>query len=250
MDFIKQKRGKSVLICAALLVAAAIAVSFGIRAKNKKTEALPDTVRNYFVAVAKNDSELSMILTVTYNETQKKITAEALPTDAAFAVENGTSDYADVYAAGGFDKLQTCVSEQTGTEFAKHAYLTDNAFIECCSFLGVVEVSVPEDVSHVYGDTVLYLTGGVQRITGADLLAYMKYGAPSADAAAHRTKLANKMLKAYICEENIIKGDELFTNLVNLCDTDITVFDYTNALPVLKEIMADSGYFAAEDDNG
>lgn len=135
-----------------------------------------------------------------------------------------------------FDEQQITVSSfdcKTGSDYSegtdKYIICTPSQFKKILASFGGVTVNVPNAVHYKSEEFNVTLDKGTQKLS--DEYAY-KYLAISEHS--EKSRILCDILYSALTPENVEKSDDLFKIFVNNCKTDISVFDYSNALETIK----------------
>lgn len=134
-----------------------------------------------------------------------------------------------------FDEKKITVSpfECKGIDYEsvadKYVICTPTQFKKILASFGGVTVNVPNEVNYKSEDFNVILDKGTQKLS--DEYAY-KYLAIS--ESSEKARIMCDILYSALSPENAEKSDSLFKVFVNNCKTDISVFDYSNALEKIR----------------
>lgn len=120
----------------------------------------------------------------------------------------------------------------TGIEADRYVRVRDSGFINIVKLLGDISYINSSATSYTSDDIVIELSAGEQLLNPVNALKLVKYNntvLSTADAAYQNAYLLGAAICSYYTEENALKGESLFTSVVNFTETDISFIDYTNA---------------------
>lgn len=156
------------------------------------------------------------------------------PSDPA-QVQGTTRTLSDHYQYAGSRQLQQAVAAMAGAPVDRYAVVTYSNFKKIFGLLGrSVEVNLPQAVTYESETYSISLPAGTQSINADTALKLMR--APVANAAENRATVMCSVIDTFLTEKNIVKGNDLFAQIMDLIDTNITANDYagwTDALTVL-----------------
>ena len=132
---------------------------------------------------------------------------------------------------------------QKGYPVHRAVGFSETNFKRLLSMLGDVEVDVPHDtVFHV--DAITYtLSAGVQSMKPDLLLQYMKHAFSGDEKLKAEGSAFAEILRTHLTAENVDRGEEFFASLINLADTDVTMFDYAGNKDRLTAFLSASPAF-------
>ncbi len=168
-----------------------------------------------------------MIFGVNADLTNRKISVAALPDDKNYMLNGTAVSFGTVYAGSGLEGVKEAAGRRMGTVFRRAYICTPAQFARVTETLGKVDAYLPEAFSRVDSTAAVNLKAGANRLSGADLYQYLKYGGGEEISYELRGDLFAAMLGAYLTVDNAGQGEKLFNELVNAAETDITVYDYT-----------------------
>ena len=156
------------------------------------------------------------------------------PSDTA-EVQGMSRTLSEHYLYAGGRQLQQAVASLGGIPVDRYAVVTYSGFKKVFGLFGKsVEVNLPQAVEYKTDTYSISLPAGTQSVNADTALKLMR--APVSNAAENRAIVMCAMFDTFLTEKNIVQGSELFTQVMDLIDTDITANDYaawTNALTVL-----------------
>lgn len=157
-----------------------------------------------------------------------------LPSDPASA-QGITRTLSEHYLYAGGPQLQQAVSEQWGIPVDRYAITTYSDFKKIFGLFGrSIEVTLPQAVDYTCDTYSIGLPAGTQSINADTALKLLR--APVSNAAENRAIVMCAMFDQLLTEKNIVQGSQLFSQVMDLLDTNITANDYatwTDALTVL-----------------
>ncbi len=146
-----------------------------------------------------------------------------------------TRTLSEHYLYGGGLQLRQAVAQMAGIPVDRYAIVTYSNFKKVFGLFGKsVEVDLPQAVEYECDTYSIALPAGTQSVNAETALKLLR--APVANADQNRAIVMGAMFDTFLTEKNIVKGSELFSQAVDLADTDITANDYaswTDALTVL-----------------
>lgn len=156
------------------------------------------------------------------------------PSDTA-EVQGMSRTLSEHYLYAGGRQLQQAVASLGGIPVDRYAIVTYSGFKKVFGLFGKsVEVNLPQAVEYKTDTYSISLPAGTQSVNADTALKLMR--APVSNASENRAIVMCAMFDTFLTEKNIVQGSELFTQVMDLIDTDITANDYaawTNALTVL-----------------
>lgn len=153
---------------------------------------------------------------------------------------NSGATLEETFLQKGVSRLEESVGKLCSVKVDRYAVLTDSG----CRFLfvkfGDLTVNLPEKVEYDTSDLFLELKSGDNDLTPEKAYKYYRYLCDhfsGKEAAERVADLVCSAFSAYYTPENVQNGSALFTYAVNHCTTDISIVDYTNAIPKIKSLL-------------
>ncbi len=171
-----------------------------------------------------NGDELKFACIVKADASEKTISVSSLEIDSVLSEKFSKAD-----DKNRMSDFKTAVSTYSGIAIDRYINADYNQFSQAVSTMGGVTLNIPHDISYNKNDIMLSLKKGEWKLTGANLLNYILISTPST-----QNDIISAILKEYITKKNYDNGENIYSNLVNVLDTDITAFDFNSALAALK----------------
>lgn len=116
----------------------------------------------------------------------------------------------------------------SGKEIDRYALVTEKKFRQFVSVLGDPEYDIPEDIDFSSAEYSLKLSPGKQTLSGEKLYNYLRYVGRQERFGGQRrqAELLSVFIRQCFREENAADSEELFSEAVNCCDSDISVMDF------------------------
>lgn len=191
---------------------------------------------NFLIACTPDDYSYVEFLVLVCVD-MEQITAHVCPlspSDTA-EVQGMSRTLSEHYLYAGGRQLQQAVASLGGIPVDRYAIVTYSGFKKVFGLFGKsVEVNLPQAVEYKTDTYSISLPAGTQSVNADTALKLMR--APVSNASENRAIVMCAMFDTFLTEKNIVQGSELFTQVMDLIDTDITANDYaawTNALTVL-----------------
>ncbi len=196
-----------------------------------------DTVNVLFYCFT--DGSPSFFELVIFSEKENTIRVKPLAMDGVCVREGREYTTAGLYETFGVSALKTALAEKN---YRVHRCVgfSETNFKRLLQKLGEVRVNVPRDVDF-RADAITYsLSAGVQELKPDVLLQYMKHAYTGDDKLKAEGAAFAEILRAHLTADNVERGEAFFSELVNLAQTDISMFDYAGFHTRLAEFLAAS----------
>lgn len=146
------------------------------------------------------------------------------------------------YRMGGVGELRLAAEQLAGVKADRYLYATEKGFKAVLRALGNgVVLDVPTKIDYRGSDFTLRLQPGEQTLNAETLLKWIKYEGGGREAQMERqAQMFCASFDQFISIEHVRDADQLFKEIINEVDSDISMLDYTNHR-VYLEVLARSG---------
>lgn len=148
---------------------------------------------------------------------------------------------------GGMVQLRSAVESLTGVTVSRYIRATDSSFKGLIKIFGGVPCNVKEKVRYSVDGVGYIIEKGEQTLTPDISYKYMYYlSQRNENKPETMSGFLSDMLCAFLTQENYAKADKIFKSLVNILDTDISAFDFSNNKVSLGQFIAETEGTKAE----
>lgn len=209
-----------------------------VAAENESSAELSDLKEALtFLVLCSDKDELTFCQLISVDVANGKIRVKPLPPDYKLVLATGETNIKEVFGNDSLSVLAASFSSRN-INIKKYVHITEDNFRILMSKLGAVSVEITGNYEFNI-DAVRYtFTPGVQNMTSDTLLKYMKFSETGEAALRLQGNVMAAIFRQHFTKENFEKGESFFSTLINLVDTNITVFDYTAAQTVLSSLFA------------
>ncbi len=183
----------------------------------------------FLVAVTSDDGkEIRFINLVDVNLGEKNI--RVVPFDHSEKSKSQKLSYEKVFVNNGIKELISCVEADMNIDVDRYVLFTDTGYKSVFRALGDVTVSVDKDVEYDTPDMFLELKRGENTLAPEKVFKYMKYICETEKGYECSRLNAEIIVSAFSAFYNVEKfnyADTLFSKLINYCNSDISIVDYT-----------------------
>lgn len=194
---------------------------------------------NFLVACSDDDSTYlhhAAIVNVSLTERELKI----YTLDASDEVSaNGFSGTLSKHLAhGGMVQLKGAAEALTGVEISRYIRATDSTFKGLIKTFGGVPCTVKERIRYSVDGVGYIIEKGEQTLTPDMSYKYMYYlSQKHEDKPEVMSSFLADMLCTFLTQSNYNKADKIYKSLVNILDTDISAFDFSNNKANLNQLI-------------
>lgn len=151
---------------------------------------------------------------------------------------NRFGSFLEHYQAGGVKQLIRAVETISGIQIDRYIASDDNTFKRAVNTMGPIVMSFPEQISYRGSDFAIVLIKGEQKMRGDDLLKYMRYCSALGDEGLEmQSRAIGEMLCQYMTEKNLGKRDSLYSALIGMLTSDISVMDFKKSGDMLTYMV-------------
>lgn len=201
------------------------------------TEDVTEADSALFLVMCSDKNELTFCQIIKAEPSARKITVKPVDPELSIEFSSEKMSVAEAFRTMSYAAVAEGFSS-IGMEIDRYVHITEDNFKRLMSKLGPVPVEV-EGNYEINIDAVRYtFSPGIQNMTSDILLKYMKLAEKGDAAMRLQGRATASVFRQHFTEENYLKGEDFFSALINLVDTDITVFDYGKADAVLSSMLS------------
>lgn len=138
-------------------------------------------------------------------------------------VTDGTKSYAENYAYGGINDLIVAVEKIRNCKIDRYVIIDKDGISKLTDILGSVNLYVSEDYTYESSDKSYTVSAGYNDLEAAMLYTFLKINSEKDNKIA---ELLCSIVNTYLPEIDPNESQELFGELCNCVNTDITIGDY------------------------
>ncbi len=190
-----------------------------------------------FLAVCTDGKELTFCTVVSVLPSAASIRIKPISPDCILDTAGGKMRLSDVIRRGTVQDIAEGLANKS-IPIAKYVMVTEDSFISLLQKLGPVDIVLENGYDFTDGAVRYTYSAGAVSMAAEAMLSYMKSASVGDDLLRLQANAAAAIIRTHFTAENVDKGEDFFSTLINLVDTDITVFDYTPAVSVIKALAA------------
>ena len=183
----------------------------------------------FLVAVTSDDGkEVRFFNLIDVNLGDK--TVRVLPFDHTEKSKQLKSTYEKVLLNSGVKELISAIESDKQVDIDRYVLFTDSGYKSVFRALGDVTVRVNKDVEYDTPDMFLELKKGENTIAPEKVFKYMKYICETEkgyECSRLNAEIIVSSFEAFYNNEKFNYADTLFSKLINYCESDISIVDYT-----------------------
>lgn len=139
---------------------------------------------------------------------------------------DGVKSYVEHYSYGGINDLVIAVEEVRNCNIDRYITIDKNGINELTDILGSVNLYVAEDYTYESSDKSYTVESGYNDLEAAMLYTFLKINSEKDNATSKFAELLCSIINSYLKNIDINEAQELFGELCNCVNTDITIGDY------------------------
>lgn len=190
-----------------------------------------------FLAICTDGKELTFCTVVSVLPSNASIRIKPISPDCILETAGGKMRLSDVVLRGAVQDIAEGLANKS-IPIVKYVMVTEDNFISLLQKLGPVNIVLENGYDFTDGAVRYTYSAGSVSMAAEAMLSYMKSAASGDDLLRLQANAAAAIIRTHFTVENVEKGEDFFSALINLVTTDISVFDYTPALSVIKALAA------------
>lgn len=193
-----------------------------------------------FLAVVTSDDkkELRFINLIDVDLSEKTI--KLIPVDDSIKNPETKEKCGEILKNKGIKELASFLGKRYGAPVDKYVLLTDSGYKSVFRIMGDITLSVNEDIEYDTPDMFLEMFRGDNLLTPEKTFKYMKYLSETKkgyECSELNAQVIVAAFNEFYTNETFVNADSLFSSLINYCETDISIVDYTNAKEKLSYLI-------------
>lgn len=196
---------------------------------------------NYeFLVAVTNDSKTQSlffnIITVDLGERVIRV----VPVDDTITEVTSGMSCGDILIKKGINETVGFLNDFYGIGIDRYAVLTENGYKSFFRAMGDITVKISQDVEYDTADMFLELSRGENTLTPDKTYKYMKYLCETLNGyerAKANAEIVVAAFNSFYTSERFNSADNTFSIIIDYCETDISIVDYTNAKDELEYLL-------------
>lgn len=175
--------------------------------------------------VETDEKSIDYLCIVTTDFDNKSMTVQCIDGTAKMAYNGGSVTVSSIYSAEYELGIKKSLAENYNITPDKYIIFDDDQLEDVLSLFDGFSINVQNDVNHKSQDFNLTLESGKQDLSPDLTYKYLKISDVST-----REKIICDIINSVLTPDCVDNSEKLFTSFVNLCDTDISVIDYSDSI--------------------
>ena len=193
----------------------------------------------FLVAVTTDDGkQIRFINVIDVNLADK--TVRVIPFDHTAKDKSSKLTYEKLLCEKGIKELVAAVEGTEGIDVDRYVLLTDTGYKSVFRALGDVTVSVNRDIEYDTPDMFLELKRGENTIAPEKVFKYMVYISETSkgyECSKLNASIVVAAFEAFYNNEKFTYADSLFSKLINYCNSDISIVDFTENKDEIEHLI-------------
>ncbi len=187
------------------------------------------TGKSNILFMVENDKGLDFAFFVATDFNNKTMSVKCIDGSESFNYQNKELNLSSIYESNFETGIKTIVLDEFGILIDKYVIFNDGQFEDALSLFDGFSINVKNDVEYKSHNFNLNLSKGVQDISSDLTYKYLQIS----DNITRESVICD-IIKSVLVEKYVSDSEKLFTLFVNLCDTDISVVDYSKSIEKLE----------------
>lgn len=186
-----------------------------------------DAITALIVGIPKEEQVPQTYMVVGFRPKQGQIPLVTLSGNTQVTYRGKPQTLQDVYSYGGVAAIKIALNESFGIMTDRYAQIPADGFVKIVNLIGVTGYRLDQTLKYTQGSITVTLGQGIQQIDGKKAYYLATYPDKSEMSRCHTvSSLAQDAINQHM--DLIISplAQRLFNSVINLMDTDITVYDY------------------------
>lgn len=217
--------------------------------QNESTTATPTTTKpedvvysgnyEFLVAVTSEDKTEALFFNIITVDLSEKI-IRVVPVDDSIADANTGLSCAGILVNRGVNETVEFLNDFYNIHIDKYVVLTENGYKSFFRAMGNITLKIARDVEYDTADMFLELSRGENTLTPDKTYKYMKYLCETSEGyerAKANAEVVVAAFNSFYTAERFNSADNTFSIIVDYCDTDISIVDFTDAKDELAYLL-------------
>ncbi len=208
----------------------------------EKSDVLYNGNYTFLLAVTNEDKTKALYFNLINVDLSEKV-IRIVPVDGSIKDKKTGYTCSKLLIKNGINDTRDFLSSYYGVNINKYAVLTENGYKSFFRAMGDITIKLTDDIEYDTEDMFLELFRGENTLTPDKTYKYMKYLCES-EKGYERSKLnaeiAVAAFNSFYTRERFNSADNTFSVIVNYCQTDISIVDFTNAKDELEYLLPET----------
>ncbi|MBQ3524124.1 MAG: hypothetical protein IJA43_06715 [Clostridia bacterium] len=179
--------------------------------------------------IIENIDGIDFICAVSTDFDNKSMRVMCVDGSENLSYEDKTLKFSSIYSEDDVPGVKKALVDNYGIETGKYIILDHDGLKDLLSLFDGFSVNVIENVNYKSHDFNLTLSSGVQELSPDMTYKYLQISENKI-----RESIICDIIKSVLVADYVEESEKLFTSFVNLCETDISVIDYSETVDRLS----------------
>ncbi len=209
------------------------------------TEAAPVTYNGnytFLLAVSNDDKTQALFFNFISVDLNEKV-IRVVPIDGNIKDKATGFTCDELLVKNGINSVREFLSSYYKININRYALLTENGYKSFFRAMGDIKIKLSSDVEYDTEDMFLELFRGENTLTPDKTYKYMKYLCESTtgyERSKSNAEIVVASFNSFYNAERFNSADNTFSVIINYCETDISIVDFTNAKDELEYLLPKS----------
>lgn len=196
---------------------------------------------NYeFLVAVTNDNKTEALFFNIIAVDMSERTIRVVPVDSNIADKKTGLSLDKLLISQGVNQTVSFINSFYGIKIDKYAVLTETGYKSFFRAMGDITIKISQDVEYDTDDMFLELNRGENQLTPDKTYKYMKYLCESMigyERAKANAEIVVAAFDSFYTVERFNSADNTFSVIIDYCDSDISIVDFTNAKDELSYLL-------------
>lgn len=196
-----------------------------------------DNSVNVLVICGDSDKNLDFCNVVCVSHAEKVIRVKPVSPELTLEYAGGSYTLSELFTLSSAGAVREALNGR-GLHISRYININETNFKMLMQKLGPVDVLIRNDISFAVDAITYSYPAGTQSMSSDALLKYMKYAASGDELLTLQAEAFAQILRTYFTADFVNRGEDFFSEFINLVSSDISAFDYTENRSELADFLA------------
>lgn len=196
----------------------------------------------FFVAVTDDAKTQTLFMSIISVDLSEKV-IRVVPVDGSIADSKTGLSCESLLVKNGVQSAVGFINGYYGIEIDKYVTLTESGYKSFFRAMGDITIKISSDIVYDTDDMFLELNRGENTLSPDKTYKYMKYLCESLEGYERSKANAEIVVAAFnsfYTAQRFNSADNTFSIIIDYCDTDISIVDFTNAKDELEYLLPET----------
>lgn len=193
----------------------------------------------FFVAVTDDAKTQTLFMNIISVDLSEKV-IRVIPVDGSIADTKTGLSCDSLLVQNGVHSAVEFINSYYGIKIDKYVTLTENGYKSFFRAMGDITIKISSDIVYDTDDMFLELNRGENTLSPDKTYKYMKYLCESLEGyecSKANAEIVVAAFNSFYTAQRFNSADNTFSIIIDYCDTDISIVDFTNAKDELEYLL-------------